>query len=628
MSEDLHRYYERELTFIRRLSQEFAERYPATAGRLLFQKNQQSADPHVERLIEAFALLCGRIQHKLDDQFPELTDALLGVLYPHYLAPIPSCAVVQFDLNPSRADLPKGFPIPAGSRLESQVIEDLNCQFRTVYPVTLQPIKIDQARLMTPPFPRGLTPPPKARAALHLQLSTIGELNFSSLALQSLRLFLSGDRQTVASLYDLLFMHTLQVSFQPPAASTVRDLPTFDFRFDEVVSPVGFGRDEGLLPYPPQSFLGYRLLTEYFAFPSKFHFLDLAGFDHLRNAGYRDKVDVVFYLGRPQTSLESAVSAETFRLGCTPIINLFSKVVEPIPLTQTRAEYRLVPDVSNPDGYEIYSIDSVTGVDPRSREDLEYTPFYSFHRSRHDGSSPAFWVSSRRLSQRKRASGREDDKGTDMFLSLVDTEFDPKQAAESTLVISTTCTNRDLPARLQAAGDRLVFNLAIAAPLLGSPRCLQMPTNPIRSHIRKGSYWGLISHLSLNHLSLTSNSSGLASLQEILRLYELGEDASNESAGSISRQLIDGIVSLESRPGVGRIGDPTGGGFARGVKVTLEFEEQNYLGSGVYLFASVLERFLGLYASINSFIQLSARTTQSRTPFKVWPPRAGESVLE
>ncbi len=114
MSEALYPYYERELLFIRQLAQEFAKRYPAAAGRLLLEPNR-SSDPHVERLIESFALLAGRVHHKLDDEFPELTDAMLGVLYPHYLAPVPSMAIIQFDLDPGRSDLLSGDALAGGA---------------------------------------------------------------------------------------------------------------------------------------------------------------------------------------------------------------------------------------------------------------------------------------------------------------------------------------------------------------------------------------------------------------------------------------------------------------------------------------------------------------------------------
>src|SRR3954447_450931 len=161
MSETLYPYYERELIFIRQLGQDFARQYPPAAGRLLLEPNR-SVDPHVERLIESFALLAGRVHQKLDDAFPELTEALLNTLYPHYLAPVPSMAIVQFELDAARARLPKGYLIDKGSQLLSQPVDDLSCKFRTAYPVTLWPVRLAEASLVPPPFPAGLATPPRA----------------------------------------------------------------------------------------------------------------------------------------------------------------------------------------------------------------------------------------------------------------------------------------------------------------------------------------------------------------------------------------------------------------------------------------------------------------------------------
>src|SRR5262245_18319907 len=180
MSDALYGYYEGELVFIRQLAQEFAKKYPAAAGRLFLEQNRgTSVDPHVERLIEAFALLTARVQHKLDDEFPDLTEALLGVLYPHYLAQIPSMAVIQFDADPGRTQLSDGFPIPAGSKLHTQPVGDLLCRFRASFPVTLWPVVLTLSQMMTPPFPSGWNPPPRTAAAIRLQLECQGELKLS-----------------------------------------------------------------------------------------------------------------------------------------------------------------------------------------------------------------------------------------------------------------------------------------------------------------------------------------------------------------------------------------------------------------------------------------------------------------
>ncbi|HKA06913.1 MAG TPA: type VI secretion system baseplate subunit TssF, partial [Gemmataceae bacterium] len=184
MSEALYPFYQDELFFIRKLAQEFARQYPAAAARLQLEPTR-SNDPHVERLIEAFALLAGRIQHKLNDEYPELTEAVLGVLYPHYQSPMPSCATVQFDLDPARAT-PTGVQIPRGSMLVTPRVADTACRFRTCFPLTLWPVAIAEARLQPPPFPPGLSPPDASKAALRLKLSIQGELPFAQLQMKEL----------------------------------------------------------------------------------------------------------------------------------------------------------------------------------------------------------------------------------------------------------------------------------------------------------------------------------------------------------------------------------------------------------------------------------------------------------
>lgn len=617
MSDTLYPYYERELIFIRQLAQDFARRYPAAADRLQLEPNR-STDPHVERLIEAFALLAGRIHHKLDDEFPELTDALLSVLYPHYLAPIPSMAVVQFDVDAGRAQLPDGFAINRHSRLHTRPVADLPCRYRTCYPVKLWPIAVAEARLQPPPFPLHLHPPPLTAAVLTVRLECQAGMTFAGLSLDRLRFYLSGDNQLVPLLYELLFNHTLQVAFRPLDAE--KGAAPLIFTPEQCLFPVGFERDEGLLPYPNQSFLGYRLLTEFFTFPHKFWFLDLGGFDRVRRAGFGQRLDVVIYLNRTSTNLEQTVDAGTFRLGCTPIINLFEKTAEPIALTQARYEYRIVPDVAQPLGMEVYSIDAVASTDPTTSPTREYQPFYSFRHGQSREMQRAFWYASRRPSL------AENDRGSEVYLHLVDLDFNPSLPAEAVLVVRTTCTNRNLPAMLQRAGDDLYFELEAAAPLLGIP-CLRTPTVPLRPPLRRGAFWRLLSHLNLNHLSLTDAEEGRAALQEILRLYDFSDPESGTQLAAVVRHVIEGIDAVSSRRVVGRTGGPTASGFCRGIEVSIAFDEQKYVGVGVYLFACVLERFLGLYASINSFTQLVARTKQGEGYLKKWPPRAAEQQL-
>jgi type VI secretion system protein ImpG len=612
VSESLLHYYEQELLALGELAREFAAAYPERAVRLGLHATQ-SLDPHVERLIQAVALLTGRIRAKLDDEFPELTDALLGVLYPHYLAPIPSFAVVQFDLDPDRGELAAGFSIPRHSRVSTAPLEyepgkATPCRFRTCYPVVLWPVTVASAGLTTPPFPGRL--PHGTKAIMSLRLSCQAGNGFADLdpgAFDRLRFYLYGENVRVARLYESLFNEVLEVRFQSPdrvggpsAGQPISLSP------EECVFPVGFEKDEGLLPYPPQSFPGYRLLTEFFAFPGKFFFLDLGGVSRLRSAGFGREVEVLFFLRQADPLLLGWVRAETFRLGCTPVVNLFEQLADPIPLTEAHFEYRVVPDSHHRPAMEVYSVNEVSHTNTQDGRRTEYQPFYSFRHGRSRLQQRAFWYASRRQAA---------DGGTEVYLNLIDLDFDPRLPDVPVLHVQTTCSNRNLARQLRQAGELLALTLEMAAPLAGI-RCPHPVTLPIRPPRRRGAYWRLLSHLSLNHLSLVGGAEGCEALKEILRLYDHLSDQAAD--------LTEGILSVEPKPLVERVTDAPASGFARGVEVTVEFDRQKCLSTGVYLFACILERFLGLYASVNSFSRLVGKVRSEKEGLKRWPARAGE----
>jgi type VI secretion system protein ImpG len=612
MSEELFPYYERELIYFRQMSQEFARQYPGAASRLLLEANR-SVDPHVERMIQAFALLAARVQHKLDDEFPELTESLTQVFYPQFLAPIPSMAVVELVLDSLRGPLPDGFEVPRDSRLNAQTVSDVSCRYRTVYPVMLWPVAVTDAELLPPPFPSGFRPPSRAASVIVLRLKAEAGLKFSDLSLDKLRFFLHAESQVVAQLYGLLNNNVLQVAFRclddpkiPPVTLT-----------PDCIRPVGFDREDAILPFPKRTFDGYRLLLEFFSFPSKFHFFDLEGFPRLKAAGFKKEIEIALFLDQPAVALQQAVDRGTFRLGCTPTINLLEKIAEPIQLSQTRAEYMVVPDLSLQHGLEVYSIDSVTYVDPTTETSTVCQPFYAL-RSRTDDEQPRmFWYASRRKAT------REGDKGTDLFLNLVNLDFQATQPAEGTLVVRTTCTNRGIPQLLQRFADQLRLDLEGAAPL-SAVRCLRRPTPPVPPPLRRGLHWRLLSQLVLNHLSITDPEEGRQAFQEMLRIYDYARPDASDSQAAVLRNLIDGITKLDSRRVVGRVGPR---GIAQGIEITIELDEPKFVGTGMYLFASVLERFFAAYASLNSFTQLVTRVKQQDGVLKKWPPRTGEKPL-
>lgn len=303
------------------------------------------------------------------------------------------------------------------------------------------------------------------------------------------------------------------------------------------------------------------------------------------------------------------INEGTFCLNATPVANLFQRIAEPIRVEQQKTEYQVVPDIRRPQATEIFSIDRVASASAASSEKgKDFKPFYSIrHHLDDEEEVTAFWHFQRR------PSGKKGDDGTEVFLSFADLDFNPADPGVETVTVFTTCTNRDLPARLpfgDTAGD---FYLESAAPV-SRVHCLIKPTPCRRPTLTGALQWHLISHLSLNYLSLAKG--GEEALREILRVYDFDNSPS-------TRQQIDGVVSLQSQPLTRRIGQS----FCRGLQVTIGFDEDKYVGTGLFLFACVLERFLGQYVSVNSFSLMEAKTLQKKEVLKRWPPRSGNRIL-
>lgn len=330
MQESLLEYYERELTIFRQLGQEFAQAYPKVASRLLLEPGK-CEDPHVERLIQAVAFLAARIHHKIDDEFPEITNALLGLLYPHYLAPIPSMSVAEFTVDPEQGKLTSGYEIPRHTLLYSRPIDGTQCRFRTGYPLTLWPVAVTSARF---DLPGRVTTGSKALGLIRLELQCQGGVSFNELQIDRLRFYLDGEGQSGHALYELLLNKTREVWIRPagskPGGKPVV-LPA------SCLQPVGFGEEDGLLPYPPHALMGYRLLQEYFTFPQKFLFVDLTRFPEASQADLGDKAEVLIFLDQVPRA-DHVISPDNFKLGCTPIVNLFPQIAEPIRLDHTQHE--------------------------------------------------------------------------------------------------------------------------------------------------------------------------------------------------------------------------------------------------------------------------------------------------
>jgi type VI secretion system protein ImpG len=610
--DELLLYYERELNFLRQLGGEFAEKYPKIAGRLILEPDK-CEDPHVERLLEAFAFLAARVHLKIDDEFPEITEALLSILYPHYIRPVPSMSIVEMHLDAEQGGMASPQTVRRGSILNSRPVAGVPCQFRTCYDLTVWPLRVTAGEWTSPD---RLAPPVKsleAAGAVRVEFQTPPEAMLPQLGLDVLRLYLAAESNIAHTLYELLCSKTLQILVRDPTPNS-RVRP-FTLRAEDL-QPAGFKEEHAMLPYPRRSFPGYRLLQEYFTLPDKFFFLDLSGLAQAWPAGFKNRFELVFLLAPFEQSerrqmLELGVSAKTFRINTTPIINLFAQTAEPILLDQRRYDYSVIPDVRRPQATEVFSVDEVVTINPQSNEVVRFEPFYSYRHATLRDKKQMFWLAHRR------PSGKAGDEGTEVSISLVDLSARPLRPDADALTVRTTCTNRDLPARLPFGNEAGDFELEGDAAIKRII-ALRKPTNAVRPPSGKAALWRLISHLSLNYLSLVDD--GREAFQEILKLYDFAGSAYSE-------KQVEGIVNLASSRHFARLISENGITFARGTRVEMELDEDQFAGGGVFLFASVIERFLGEYASLNSFSQLVARTQQRKEVLKEWPPRAGQMIL-
>lgn len=598
--EEFLRYYLDELNYLRDAGRSFAQEHRKIAARLEMQHGE-TADPHVERLIESFAFLTARLQRQMGTEFPEITTALLGVLYPQLVQPLPPMGIACFDVGSTIKGLTDGFPIRRNTPLFAQDPIGLTCRFRTCYDTTLWPVTVTEAAFEPADYHRI----EEGMAVLRIRLQGREDLLQKPEFLPSLRFFLDGPSSLTGILYELLFANTIDVLLADKSS-----LPPVRLGAS-ALEKVGFAPDEAVLPYPEHSLPGYRLLQEYFNFPRKFLFFDVTGLSKrncasdAKGAAASNFIDLLFVLNdlpRPEPILHP----RNFRLGCTPIVNLFQKTSEPIRLDHTQLEYRLIADMRRETTSEIHSILSVSASANPAESSRQYEPFYSFRHGSSAASQQAFWLA------RRVAADRQDLRGTDMYLSFVDLGLNPAMPSDSTVFAHTLCTNRWLAAQLP---DRAELNIENTTPVLRIS-CLGKPTLPVYPPLGGKSLWRLISSLSLNSLSLTDDPRGLQSFQEILRLYSFTESVTAE-------QEIAGLVEMRARKVMRRFGPDAWRGFRRGNEITLIFDPIKYKGGSALLLATVLRHFLGLYASVNTFTQVVARRCTIDAEWKRWQPMAG-----
>lgn len=588
-------YYQDELRYLREVGPEFARSNPEIARFL----GDRGSDPDVERLLEGVAFLCGRIRQKLDDELPEITANMMSLLWPHYLRPIPSMSILE--LLPELEAMQAPFVVEKGTVFASTPVDGTQCRYRSAWPLTLRPWAVDGVKLDT-----SAAKP----VELTIRFKTSVKAELEQLELGKVSLHLTGDPAAAFTLYLLLGAHVDYLTISDGSSNPNRKELQLG---PEHLRIAGLSSDEGVLPYPARSFAGYRLLQEYFAFKERFLFVEASGLD--RAATELELTDTLEMKVTFNRRLETypLIAKENIRLHCVPILNLFEQPAEPVRIRHDRTEYLMQPSKAGSADrrhLEIYSVDAVAGlVHGETLETREYQPFYSFrHSTSKEGEAACYF----QTHVRPNVTGGDLRLGTDTYMSFVAESQDGSLPGEETISVELTCTNRDLPLALRA-GD-------ICEPTDTSPpgtrfRNIVKPTATISPPLGKSLHWRLISHMSLNYVSLID----AENLRELLKVYDFQSE--HDAQRHIAHQrLLDGILNVESSFGERLIR----GSIARGTILNIELNEDHFAGEGdAYLFSSILDRFIALYSTINAFTQLTVRFARSGQVYE-FPPRWGE----
>jgi type VI secretion system protein ImpG len=575
----INRYYQRELANLRSLAAEFSKKHPALAPML----SGPSQDPDVERLLEGSAFLSGLLAQKLDDEFPEIIHGLMRLVFPHYLSPVPSMTILTF--TPKRSLL-EPFVVAAGTQAASIPVEGTSCTFTTCYPVELLPLTLTDVSLTTS----------GGRAAgLRLSFELTG-MPLSKWGSKSLRLHLAGDFGHAADRYLTLMRRTARITLSAKEGGAPTVLPRRN------LAPVGFGEDEAAIPYPRQSYPGYRILQEYFTLPEKFLFFDVTGLDSWQDRGTGQAFEMYFEFDAPVAD-PPAFPKDSVVLYATPAINLFPHEADPILLDHKMPEYRVIPAGESSGHYQVYSVDKVVGFMQGSVGQREYYPFEMFNPM--SEARPVYSLNHRQSALEER---------TDLHLSVAY----PKGSGEphtETLSLSIRCTNATLPENLQI-GD--VSKPTETSPVLADFSNIRPPTATRQPPIGKESLWRLLSHLYLNYLPLAD----AENLKSLVKLYIFPEtrDRAGVLAGIKRAEAVSDMKVVTTNRLVGGI-------MMRGQLIEMKLDPAGFASMGdMYLFGSVLDSFLAGYAAVNCFTRLGVEDVYKKERFE-WPARIGERYL-
>lgn len=604
MFDDILPYYNSELRFMRGMAREFAEANPKVAGQLRMSADTID-DPHVLRLIEGFAFLNARTRMKLDDEFPELTTALLDILHPHYLRPFPSMSILQ--LTP-RENASGHARLPVGTEILTEPVNGEPVRYRTGYPVDLWPIRLTAATLGGLPL-EAPNNPQAARATGVLRLSlecTAEDMTFAQLGIDQMRFHIHAETRVAHMLHELVTGGAVSMALADNAVDG--DPVILSAR---AIHAVGLADEEVLLPLGPASDPALALLSEYHGFPEKFLFFDLTGLAAKTLRDGKRNLEIFLYLDRFDASLERLVTAKDFRLFATPVVNLFKQPAEPVRLSPGSYHHRIVPDARREATTEVYSVDRVTVAD-RTGAVQPYSPFFSVGRARED-EGLRYWQATRR-------PATDANGGDDMYLTTVDTAGQVTSDADHVASIDLTCTNRNHAAALPFGQGRPQVTLTDHGAMISRAELISAPTPTLRPRRGQGTLWRLVSHLSLGQMSVSDPDTALDLMKELLALHEY-------QPSTASRILVERLKAIRTSSATARA--PAGGhiAFISGIDAEVEMEDRRLSGSGAFLLGTVIDRLFASMAAINAFSRVRLTLTGDKEVWQQWPARTGTRTL-
>lgn len=617
MDPRLLRYYNQELRYLREMGAEFAREFPKIASRLGVE-GLEVADPYVERLLEGSAFLAARVQLKLDAEFPQLAQRLLDMVCPNLSAPVPSMLVAQLQPLPDPGLL-KGYVLPRGTSLmgPSTSVSSTRCEFRTGQDVTLTPLSVTSAEYFINAADLSLSTlalKERPRAGVRIRLSLPAGQLVSQLSVDQLRFYLGGLQDVAYRLQEQILGACVGVLVGPPGRAG-EGLRTLLGR--EVVSPVGYGDDEAMLPVTQRGLSGTRLMQEYLAFPQRFLFFDVSRLGAGLAVCPGNEFEIVLLFSRQGEGLEGVVEAANFALHCVPAINLFPHRPDRVQVNDSSFEFHVVPERSAPMDFEVHGLTGVEGV-TQGNEQIVFHPLFATPHGAPAGHQ-AYWSAVRQprlpSDKMRREGARSGYIGSEVFISLVDAREAPFPETLRQLSLQALCTNRDLPV-FMPVGSGQGLTLENAAPVSGV-QVAAGPSRPLSSMRDGAAPWQLLNLLSLNYLSLrdTDADQGAQALRELMHVFALVCDPA-------TKRQIEGLRQVRTKPVVRRHPLPGPIAFGRGIEVQLTVDELSFEGGSAFLFGSILHSYLSRHVSMNSFLQTSLQSL-ARGEIMRWTPELG-----